>query len=82
MNLIRIWIIASNGFREVIRDRILYVIGFFAVVLALSLRLLPEISVGTDGKIFLDVGLGLTSFLGAIPAFLTNSAIAKLQTIM
>ena len=75
MNLIRIWIIASNGFREVIRDRILYVIGFFAVVLALSLRLLPEISVGTDGKIFLDVGLGLTSFLGAIVAIFVGTAL-------
>ncbi|EAM50947.1 ABC transporter permease [Crocosphaera watsonii WH 8501] len=75
MNLIRIWIIASNGFREVIRDRILYIIGFFAVVLALSLRLLPEISVGTDGKIFLDVGLGLTSFLGAIVAIFVGTAL-------
>lgn len=75
MNLIRIWIIASNGFREVIRDRILYVIGFFAVVLALCLRLLPEISVGADGKIFLDVGLGLTSFLGAIVAIFVGTAL-------
>ncbi|MEL4895869.1 ABC transporter permease [Crocosphaera sp. Alani8] len=75
MNLIRIWIIASNGFREVIRDRILYVIGFFAVVLALSLRLLPEISVGADGKIFLDVGLGLSSFLGAIVAIFVGTAL-------
>ncbi|MGK7885638.1 MAG: ABC transporter permease [Crocosphaera sp.] len=75
MNLIRIWIIASNGFREVIRDRILYVIGFFAVVLALSLRLLPEISVGADSKIFLDVGLGLTSFLGAIVAIFVGTAL-------
>ncbi len=75
MNLIRIWIIASNGFREVIRDRILYVIGFFAVVLALSLRLLPEISVGADGKIFLDVGLGLTSFLGAIVSIFVGTVL-------
>ncbi|MDJ0600146.1 MAG: ABC transporter permease [Crocosphaera sp.] len=75
MNLIRIWIIASNGFREVIRDRILYVIGFFAVILALSLRLLPEISVGADGKIFLDIGLGLTSFLGAIVAIFVGTAL-------
>ena len=75
MNLFRIWIIASNGFREVIRDRILYVIGFFAVILALSLRLLPEISVGADGKIFLDVGLALTSFLGAIVAIFVGTSL-------
>ncbi|GBF79331.1 ABC transporter permease [Aphanothece sacrum] len=75
MNLVRIWVIATNGFREVIRDRILYVIGFFALVLTLSLRLLPEISVGTDSKIFLDVGLGSTAFLGAIVAIFVGTAL-------
>ncbi|MEM8777830.1 MAG: ABC transporter permease [Cyanobacteria bacterium P01_G01_bin.49] len=75
MNLVRIWVIASNGFREVIRDRILYVIGFFALILALSLRLLPEVSVGADGKILLDVGLGMTSFLGAIIAIFVGTAL-------
>jgi len=29
----RIWTIATNGFQEVIRDRIFYVIGFFALLL-------------------------------------------------
>ncbi|MGL5035570.1 MAG: ABC transporter permease [Microcystaceae cyanobacterium] len=66
LNLLRIWAIAANGFREIIRDRILYVIGFFAILMALALRLLPEISVGADGKIFLDLGLAVTSLLGAI----------------
>ncbi|NEP27217.1 MAG: ABC transporter permease, partial [Moorea sp. SIO3I6] len=28
MSLARIWAIAANGFREVIRDRVLYLIGF------------------------------------------------------
>lgn len=75
MNLGRIWVIASNGFREVIRDRILYVIGFFGIILALCLRLLPEISVGADGKILLDIGLGMTSFLGAIVAIFVGTAL-------
>ena len=39
MNLLRVWVIAANGFREVIRDRILYVIGFFAILMALALRI-------------------------------------------
>ena len=75
MNLGRIWVIASNGFREVIRDRILYVIGFFGIILALCLRLLPEISVGADSKILLDIGLGMTSFLGAIVAIFVGTAL-------
>lgn len=75
MNFFRIWAIAANGFREVIRDRILYVIGFFAIFLALALRLLPEISVGADGKIFLDLGLAATSLFGAIVAIFVGTGL-------
>ena len=75
INLARVWVIAANGFREVIRDRILYVIGFFAIVLGLALRLLPEISVGADGKIFLDLGLAATSLLGAIVAIFVGTGL-------
>lgn len=75
VNIFRIWAIAANGFREVIRDRILYVIGFFAILMALALRLLPEISVGADGKIFLDLGLAATSLLGAIVAIFVGTGL-------
>jgi ABC-type transport system involved in multi-copper enzyme maturation permease subunit len=68
-------VIAANGFREVIRDRILYVIGFFAILMALALRILPEISVGADGKIFLDLGLAATSLLGAIVAIFVGTGL-------
>ena len=43
MSLVRIWAIAANGFQEVIRDRILYAIGLFAVLFALALRLPPRL---------------------------------------
>lgn len=75
VNICRIWAIAANGFREVIRDRILYVIGFFAILMALALRILPEISVGADGKIFLDLGLAATSLLGAIVAIFVGTGL-------
>lgn len=75
MSLVRIWVIAANGFREVIRDRILYVLGFFAVILALALRLLPEISVGADAKIFMDLGLAATALLGAIVAIFVGTGL-------
>jgi ABC-type transport system involved in multi-copper enzyme maturation permease subunit len=75
MNILRIWTIAANGFREVIRDRILYVIGFFTILLALGLRLLPEISVGADQKIFLDLGMAATALLGAIVAIFVGTSL-------
>ena len=64
----RIWAIASNGFREVIRDRVLYIIGFFALLLVIALRLLPEVAATTENKILIDFGLGAIDLLGVIVA--------------
>lgn len=75
MSIYRIWSIAANGFREVIRDRILYFIGFFALLMLIAVRLLPEISVGTHQKIFLDLGLGAISLLGAIVAIFVGTGL-------
>lgn len=75
MNIIRIIAIASNGFREVIRDRILYVIGLFVLILVLASRILPPIAVGTDQKIFLDLGLAGINLLGAIVAIFVGTGL-------
>lgn len=66
MSLIRIGAIATNGFREVIRDRILYLIGLFAIFLTFASRLLPEIAAGTTDKILPDLGLATMTLLGVI----------------
>ncbi|MEA5465879.1 ABC transporter permease [Leptothoe sp. PORK10 BA2] len=57
LNLPRITVVARNVFLEVIRDRILYLAGLFAVVMVLAAVLLPEVAAGTDNKILLDLGL-------------------------
>lgn len=75
MNILRIWAIAANGFREVIRDRILYVIGFFTIILALGLRIIPDIAVGADAKIILDLGMATTALLGAIVAIFVGTGL-------
>lgn len=75
MNLLRIWAIAANGFREVIRDKILYVIGLFALFLIIALRILPYIALGTDDKIFLDLGIGTMNFLGVIVAIFVGTGL-------
>lgn len=78
MSLIRIWSIAANGFREVIRDRIFYFVGFFFLLLVIALRLLPEISVGTEQKIFVDLGLAAIEALTVIVAvFIGTNLINK-----
>lgn len=42
MNVIRTVVMAKNVFQEVIRDRILYIIPFYAVILAIAFRAIPE----------------------------------------
>ncbi|PZO15940.1 MAG: ABC transporter permease [Leptolyngbya foveolarum] len=59
----RIWTIARNVFLEVVRDRILYVIGVFAVVMVMAIALLPEVSAGTEDKLILDTGLAAINVL-------------------
>ncbi|MDB9419680.1 ABC transporter permease [Microcystis aeruginosa] len=75
ISILRILVIAANGFREVIRDRILYLIGFFALLMAFAWRLLPEIAVGTDQKIFLDLGLAAIGLLGVIVAVFVGTGL-------
>lgn len=75
ISILRILVIAANGFREVIRDRILYFIGFFALLMAFAWRLLPEIAVGTDQKIFLDLGLAAIGLLGVIVAVFVGTGL-------
>lgn len=75
ISILRIGTIAANGFREVIRDRILYFIGFFAILMAFAMRLLPEVSIGTHQKIFLDLGLAAIGLLGAIVAIFVGTGL-------
>jgi len=68
---------ANNVFREVVRDRILYIIGFYALVLAAALRILPEVAATTEDKILLDLGLAAMSVLGLIVAIFIGTGIVN-----
>jgi ABC-type transport system involved in multi-copper enzyme maturation permease subunit len=87
MNILRVWTIANNGFQEVIRDRILYFIGLFALMQIIALRLLPEIAAGIHEKILLDFGIGALSLLNVVVAIfvgtgLINKEIEKRTLLM
>ena len=75
MNPSRLLVIANNVFWEVIRDRVLYLLGFFALFLAASMRILPEVAAVTEDKMFLDVGLGAMSALGLIVAVFVGTGL-------
>ena len=68
MNFGRMVVIAVNVFREVIRDRILYLIVLFAIALVIAATLLPQLAAGTTAKILLDLGLAAINLLGLVVA--------------
>ncbi len=62
----RIWAIALNTYREAIRQKILYALVLFTVVLILFSLFLGQLTLGADTKIIKDMGLASIMILGAI----------------
>jgi ABC-type transport system involved in multi-copper enzyme maturation permease subunit len=75
MNFGRVLVVATNVFREVIRDRVLYLIGLFAGVLLLSSVLLPEVAANNQNKMLVDVGLAAISVAGLIVAIFVGTGL-------
>jgi ABC-type transport system involved in multi-copper enzyme maturation permease subunit len=87
MNISRTFVMSKNVFQEVIRDRILYIIGFYALILAVANRAIFEFSATSQDKIFLDFGLSLINIIGLIVAIfigtgLVNKEIEKRTILM
>lgn len=60
--------IALNTFREAIRDRVLYLLLVFALIIIAVSRLLSLLTVGNEEKIIKDVGLSAISLFGVLIA--------------
>jgi len=67
--------IALNTFKEAIKDRILYLVFFFAAVCLIFSRLLALLTVGDQMKIITDVGLAAISLFGALMAILIGTGL-------
>jgi ABC-type transport system involved in multi-copper enzyme maturation permease subunit len=77
MVLSRIVVIARNVFLEVIRDRILYLMALFALLMLLATLLLPQVSAGTEQKIILDLGLAAMHLLSVIIAVFVGTGLVN-----
>ncbi len=75
MSFTRIWAVATNGFREVMRDRIFFTIGFYALIMIAAWRLLPEISGSAEDKIIADFGPATASILGVVIAIFVGTGL-------
>lgn len=74
----RIWAIAHNVFRETVRDKILYLVLLFVVVMAGAVLLLPDISNGAEVTVVLNLGLaGINILALLVAAFIGPNLINK-----
>ncbi len=71
----RIGVIAHTVFLEVIRDRILYLVALFALVIVIANVLLPDIAAGAQDKILLDLGLAGIHLLSVIVAVFVGTGL-------
>ena len=71
-------VIALNVFRESVRDKVLYNLVFFAIVLMGASYLIGQLTAGQDVKIIKDLGLAATSVFGLfIAVFIGIGLVSK-----
>src|SRR4030095_2458401 len=70
--------IALNVFRESVRDKVLYNLVLFAIVLIAASYLIGQLTAGQDVKIIKDLGLSATSLFGLfIAVFIGIGLVSK-----
>src|SRR5512139_3449032 len=70
--------VALNVFRESVRDKVLYNLVFFSVLLIAASYLLSQLTAGQDVKIIKDLGLAATSLFGLfIAVFIGIGLVSK-----
>ena len=73
-----IGVIALNVFRESVRDKVLYNLVLFAIVLMGASYLIGQLTAGQDVKIIKDLGLAATSIFGLfIAVFIGIGLVSK-----
>lgn len=74
----RVLAVAANTFRESVRERVLYNLVFFAILMTLSGLLLGDLSIREDEKIIKDIGLAAMDVFGTLIAiFLGVGLVSK-----
>ncbi len=71
----RIFTIAANTFRETVRDRVLYGLVAFALVILPGSRLVITLSVGQEVRILKDFGFGAIALFGLLIAVVSGTAL-------
>ncbi len=70
--------LALNTFREAVRDKILYVLMIFGVLMILVSRAIGFVSIGSEAKVMTDLGLtSIWIFSGMVSIFIGTGLIYK-----
>src|SRR5712671_2515505 len=64
----RVGIVALNTFREAVRDRVLYILVFFALVMIAASVLVGQISIDIESMVIVTLGLTAISVIGLLIA--------------
>jgi ABC-type transport system involved in multi-copper enzyme maturation permease subunit len=64
----RLAVVAANTYRETVRERVLYNLVFFAILMTLAGLLLGQLSIRQDEKIIKDIGLFAMELTGTLIA--------------
>src|SRR5882724_10942920 len=64
----RAGIVALNTFREAVRDRVLYNLVFFALLMMLAAVVVGQISIGIEESVIVNLGLSAISVIGLLIA--------------
>jgi ABC-type transport system involved in multi-copper enzyme maturation permease subunit len=68
----RILIVARNTFREAVRDRVLYNLVFFALLMIAAAAVVGQISVAIENVVMISLGLSAVSLIGLLIAIFTG----------
>jgi len=68
----RVLVVASNTFREAVRDRVLYNLVFFALLMIASAGVVGQISVDIETTVMISLGLSAISLIGLLIAIFTG----------
>lgn len=73
LSLGRVWAIATNVFRETVREQVLYLSLLYTLILVSAMMLLPQFSYDSSAKMIVDVGVAAIEVVSLLVAVLVGT---------
>ncbi len=73
----RVGVVALNTFREAVRDRVLYNLLFFALLMMVAAIVVGQISIGIQDSVIVSLGLSAISVIGLLIAVFIGVALVS-----